>query len=546
VGETVELDGGRAAFRRRAWVEAHARLSAVDATSPLDPEDLERLATACYLIGRRDEGVAVWSRAFSELVARGEPRRAARCGFWLAFGLFNSGGDVALAGGWIAKAVRQLEAAGSGLESAEHGYVAVVQAIPLIYEGDAAGAEALAADAAALGERCADTDLVAFARCVQGRALMRQGHTAEGMSLLDEVMVAVVGDEVTPLMAGDLYCAAIEGCQEAYDLRRAQEWTAALTRWCDAQPDLVPYRGQCLVHRAEIMLLRGSWPDADESARAAHVRLAAPPPHPAAGAASYLEGELCRLRGAYAEAETFYREASTWGRQPQPGLALLRLAQGRVDAAQAAIRRVLAEPAEPAGRPVLLAAAVEILLAAGDARAAADAAENLSALAGASGAALPGALAAQARGAVRAAAGTPDAVAALREAWAAWHRLQAPYEAARVRELIGLACRAAGDEDTALMELDAAASVFARLGAAPDLARVRALTGGGSEASSPLTARETEVLRLVATGASNRQIAGDLFLSEKTVARHVSNILAKLDVRSRAAATAYAYEHGLV
>jgi DNA-binding NarL/FixJ family response regulator len=528
---SVDLDRGRAAYRRRAWGEARAALAAAE---PLGPDDLEQLATAAFLMGRGDESVRAWERAFHARVAEGARDRAAYCAFRIAFEAFVSGAP-ARAAGWTARGQRILRP--EDRACAVHGYLVIPTAIELIGAGDTDRALSVARDAAGLGERCGDTDLVAFARCVEGRALIRAGRVGEGVALLDEVMVAVIGDEVTPVLAGDLYCTVIEGCQEAYDLGRAQEWTEALTRWCEDQPDLVPYRGQCLVHRAEIMLLRGAWPDAADTARSAGERLAG---HPAAGAAAYVEGELCRLRGAYAEAEAAYRRAGASGREPQPGLALLRLAQGRRDAASAAIRRAVDE-SEATARPPLLAAAVEIALAGEDVTAARAAAEELAGAAAARDAPILRAMAAEATGAVLAASGeTAAALATLRRAWTAWHRLPAPYAAARVRVLIASACRAAGDEDSALMEQSAAADAFAALGAAPDLARLTSRRDAGG-----LTAREVEVLRLVAGGLSNRAVAADLVLSEKTVARHVSNILSKLGLPSRAAATAYAYEHGL-
>jgi ATP/maltotriose-dependent transcriptional regulator MalT len=340
----------------------------------------------------------------------------------------------------------------------------------------------------------------------------------------------------------------IEGCQEIYDLRRAREWTAALGRWCESQPDLVPYRGQCMIRRAELMQLHGAWLDAMDEVRRARERLSQPTVHPAVGAACYQQGELHRLRGEFASAEEAYREASRWTRAPRPGLALLRLAQGDVEAALGAIRRLLDEARERHARPAVLGAAVEIALAANDVAAARAAADELSRIAGELDAPYLRALADHAAGAVLLAEGEPRAALdVLRRAWSAWQELEAPYESARVRVLIGRACRELGDEDAAEMELDAGRCVFQQLGAATDLARVEALSRkAAAGGAGRLTAREVQVLRLVAAGKTNRAIATDLVISEKTVARHLSNIFTKLGISSRAAATAYAYEHELV
>jgi DNA-binding NarL/FixJ family response regulator len=361
-------------------------------------------------------------------------------------------------------------------------------------------------------------------------------------------MIAVTADEVSPTIAGIVYCTVIASCQELFDVRRAQEWTEALTRWCASQPDLVPFRGQCLLQRAELARIHGAWNDADTEARRAHEAFLRPPPEPEAGAALYLQADLHRLRGAFAEAEAAYREASGWGRPAEPGLAQLRLAQGHAGAAANALRRALDEAVDRPTRARTLDPYVEVALARGDVQSARVAADELSSIGAEIGAPVLVAMAARADGAVRLAEGDPRAaLRALRRSAAAWQEVDAPYEAARTRVLIGQCCQALGDEDTATLEFDAARKVFRELGAAPDLARVDAIAGASTaRTAGGLTGRELEVLRLIAAGKTNRSIANDLVISEKTVARHVSNIFTKLDLSSRSAATAYAYEHELV
>lgn len=536
------IQRGRDAFDRRAWGRAYEHLSTAAQAEPLEVDDLERLAASAYLAGFGDESFEVWARASHECARIGEVTRAARCAFWLAFALLN-GGELARGGGWIDRARRLLDE--RKLDCVEQGYLRYGAALRAVFSGDLAPALAGFHEAAGMGQRFHDVELTTLARIGEGRCLIYSGEAAAGLALLDEAMVAVEANEVSAIATGDAYCTVIEGCHELFDVARAREWTAALSRWCDAQPELVLYRGQCLVHRAEILQLRGAWDDALEEVDRALARLADPVLPRILGAASYIRAEIHRLRGELTAAEDAYREAGEHGREPQPGLALLRLAQGRVDVAAAAIRRAEQEAEDPLTRATLLGPYVEIVLAEGDANAARSAADALSEIVGELRQPYLDAVADHAAGTVLLATGEPrNALVALRRAWRGWHQLEAPYEAARSRVQIASACAALGDGDGADMELDAARAAFDSLGALPDAAAI-----GRVPADAPrpggLTARELEVLALVAKGSTNRQIADSLVISEKTVASHVGHIFTKLGLGSRSAATAYAYEHGL-
>jgi DNA-binding CsgD family transcriptional regulator len=538
------LERGREALRRRAWADAYALMSAAQRNAPLEAEDLERLALAAYLIGNDDDCAAAWLGAHQRFARRGEARRAARCAFWQACGLLFRG-ELAPAMGWIARGRRVLEAAPQ--DCAEQGWLLLLTALPVMFEGAAHAAYSAFVQADEIAERCGDLDLAMFARLGRGWSLILQQHVPEGMALLDEVMVAVVAGELSPILTGNFYCSTIELCQSVFDLRRARECTGALSRWCESQPDLVPFRGNCLVHRCEIFQLHGAWHDALEAARRACDLLSPPPAWDSLGAAYYQLGEIHRLRGEFALAETAYRQASRAGRDPEPGRSLLLLAQGAVDVAAASIRRVLDETPDPVSRARVLPAYVDIMLATDDLDASRAASNELRRIAEELGAPYVRALAAHAAGAVLMAEG--DARAALvelRGAAAVWRGLDVPYQVARARVLVGLACRQLGDSDGAGLELDAARGLFEDLGATPDLAQVRRLLGAtASDSENGLSPREREVLALLATGKSNRAIAAELFLSEKTIARHISNIFAKLALSSRAEAVVYAYKHGL-
>ena len=535
------LAAGRDAFARHAWTQAYAELAAADRISPLDLDDVERLAVCAYLTGLDEASADLWARAHSDCVRRHDIPRATRCSFWLVVDLLTRG-EFARANGWLARAQRLLD--DEACECAERGLLLAVVARRHITLGNIAAASETAREAIELADRFHDPELQIFSRLSQAQVCARQGEGLKAASLFDEIMVAVTVGDASPIAVGVVYCAVIEACFSLFDLGRAREWTTALSRWCSAQPDLVPFRGQCLVHRAELLRMNGAWAQGMDEAERACRWLS----QSTSGSAFYQIAEIHRLRGDFAESDAAYQQASLHGYAPEPGLALLRMAQGRHGAAAAAIRSGLCETQSRSKRAAMLAACVEIMIAVSDLPAARAAGEDLSAMAAECDTPFLRTLSSYATGSLLLAEGDARAaLAPLREAWMGWQELEASWEAARVRMLLGLACRALGDDDTAALEFDAAECVFDRLGAAPDVARVARFRGSPAGAGARiLTHRERQIIALVATGKRNRAIAEELAISERTVDRHVSNILSKLDLPSRTAATAYAYEHGLV
>ncbi len=539
------LARGRRYGEKRAWADAFRLLSRADKQAPLAVEDLELLAMSAYLTGRDEEFLKTLERAHNAYRDAGETTRAARSAFWIGLSLFLKG-ETGRGTGWLAGARRLIE--GEKADCVERGYLLLPTAEQLLGADDHDTAYATAADAVEIGERFGEADLVACARHIQGRALMLKGRIEEGLALLDEAMVAVTTGELSPLITGLIYCSVIDACQQVYAFGRAREWTAALAKWCDGQPQLVAFTGRCLVHRAEIFQLHGSWRDAIEEARRAGERASPGSERQISAAAFYQAAEVHRLRGEFADAEEAYTSASRWGREPQPGLALLRLAQHRNADAAGAIRRVLNASSDRLERTKFLPAYVEIMLAVGDVPEALGASRELREIAESFDTEVLVAMAAHARGAVELAEGDAQAaLGSLRRAWQIWQRVETPYLAARARMLMGLACRILEDEDGATLALDAARAEFEVLGAEPDIRRIDSLAkAASSQDRHGLTRRELQVLGLVATGKTNKAIASELRLSPKTIDRHLSNIFSKLDVPSRAAATAYAYQHRLL
>ena len=521
----------RAGSESRDWDEAYRLLSAVP-YGDLSIEDVDRLATAAYMTGRDEAAFELWARLHGDCAQADQVELAARFGLRVAQTMAFKG-DIARSAGWVERVRRLLDDA--GIDCVERGYLAHASAMCRIFgEGDYSGAHDLFVEAGAIAATHRDRELVTMARIGEGRMLVYLGALAEGLALLDEAMIAVEAREISPIAVGDAYCTVIDACTELFDVSRSRTWTESFSRWCDEQADLVLYRGNCLLHRAQVLQLQGDWSDAVEAARGACDRLAEPINRLTLGGAHYVEGELHRLRGRFDAAEASYRSANEHGCEPQPGLALLRLAQGRTTTADASIRRVLGEATDPISRARALGAYAEIVLATGDVAAARAAAEELTAVAADLASPFLQALGAHATGA---------ALLAARRALQQWDELGARHEAALTRLLVAESCAALGDTEGADLARSAARSTFQALGAAPDLARL----DGGDRPRLPdgLTSRELEVLRILAEGRTNRVIAERLFISEKTVASHVSHIFTKLGVSSRAAATAYAYDHDL-
>ncbi len=534
------LAQARRAIEERSWLEAGEAFARADHSDPLDAEDLGLWATAQLMLAQDEAAIGTLERAHYRYLEQGETVLAARAAIWIGMNLAY-GGAVGPASGWLGRAQRLVDQEPG--ESAEQGYLL----LPLVFRHEAAGeyeeAAAVAGRAAVVGQRFGDPDLLALAVHAQGHMLVMAGQVRPGMALLDEAMVTVTTDEPMPFVVGIVYCGVILACQAVFEVGRAREWTQALTVWVDGQRDVVAFTGRCLVHRAEILQLGGAWPDALNEARLASRRFVETG-NPAAGLAHYRQGEVLRLLGRFDAAEAAYRDASRIGWEPQPGLAQLRLAQGQVDLALVAIRRATAEIAEPLKRAALLPAHVEIALAAGELDDARAACAELHSLAARYESRMLTAMVAHAEGATALAEGDAEsALAHLRAAQQVWIELDAPYEVARARTLLSAACAALGDDEAAALEREAACETFRKLEAAPDLARLETVPTKPAHGLSP---RELEVLRLLARGKTNREIAAVLVISEHTVARHVQNIYAKLRVASRAAATAFAFEHSLV
>lgn len=516
---------------RRDWQAVYDAYAAL--TEP-SADDLERHADAAWWLGRMDESIRLYTEAYRAHLDSSDSPGAARNCLLLAI-CTRLVGEGARSDGWLTRCQRLLEGVPEGVE---HGYAMYLQIAGLLGAGDFDAALEASRRMQDLGRRYSDQTLFTLGCYFEGRTRIKQARVREGLALLDEAMLAALSDELAPLWTGAIYCGLMDACHELRDTRRAFEWTEATRRWCEPLPLTSLYQGICRVHRAQVLQTRGEWEQAEEEALGACRDMVDVDVYAVADG-HYEVGEIRRLRGDFAGAEASYARAHELGRDPQPGLALLRLAQGRTDAAAASIAAALApDTGSRLERAPLHVAQTMIALAGGDLALAELAAREVAETAEAFDSVGLRAEGNRCRGAVLLArGGVVEAMAALRMAFNTWRDLDAPYDVARTRLLLADAYQALGDAEAAARERAAAEACFARLGVV--VAAPHALPRG-------LTAREVEVVRLIAAGDSNRAIAEKLVLSPKTVARHVSNIFGKVGATSRSGVTAFAYDSGLM
>jgi DNA-binding CsgD family transcriptional regulator len=536
----ADVERARDALRRGSWAEAYEALASLDPSS-LTAQDLEGFADAAWWLSKADESMNLRQSAYAAYAAAGEDPPAAGVAVRLCFERFLRG-EPAVAMGWLMQAQRHLH---GHPECIQHGFLALCQAVVGQNTGDLEGAKALSEQATQIGQRLGDRDLVALGIHVHGLALIAEGRVREGMALLDEAMTSVVAGQLDRFFTGVIYCNVLDACLDVADLARAGEWSEAARAWCRSLPPESPFPGLCRINRATVAGLRGDWSEAaSEAQRVSEDSTFSPE---AAARAFYETGEIRRRIGNVAGAEEAFARAHELGFEPQPGLALLRLAQGKGQSALTALRLAVGgETGNRLRRARLLAAQVDVAIAANDLGTAASASDELESIAHDFGTPALEASAMMAGGALRLAEGDANAALdSLRGACTIWQDLRVPYETARSRILYGVALRSVGDDEGALLEFRAALSTFERLGAVPEARKAAELLAPRGPLPRGLTGREAQVLALVASGRTNREIAAELVLSEHTVARHLQNIFGKLEISSRSAATAFAFEHGL-
>lgn len=539
---TNGLDAARAASASSRWAEARAGFLAARAAGPLAATDMAALAEAAWWEGAIDESLSAYEEAYRLYLHGDEPadRRAAMLAMDIGFSWYLRGEEV-MGSGWLSRAQRLLD---GQQDCVEHGYLQTMHIDAAMGQGEYDAAIETAREIVALAERHGDETLLAFAAVSEGIAMIKQGRVGDGLAALDEAMLPVVAGRVRPAFAGNIYCQLMSVCHELADLRRAQQWTDATTRWCEGFSSAVMFVGVCRVHRAQLLQVRGEWARAEDEIRQVCDELAAMNVI-AVGLAIYELAEVRRLRGDLTGAEEAYADAHRHGRDPQPGLALLWLAQGKSTQALRALRTAESSTSDRLAKTRIWEAMVDVALAAHDVATARRACDELGAAASTYASSGLIASAVLALGQVQLAEGdAAGAVESLRTARQRWQQLGAPYRVAEARIQLARAEQLLGNDEAATLELDAAHAAFAQLGVTgrgdtKGSRPPRALPGG-------LTAREAEVLGFVARGMSNRQVAQTLVLSEKTVARHLANLYTKLGVASRTAAAAYAHDHGLI
>ncbi len=530
-----KLDAARGAFAADDWTGAHVGFLAARREASLDADDLTALGEASWWLGFMDESLRTREEAYGRYLEASDNRRAAMRAFDIGYAYFLRG-DENVGGGWLNRAQRLLD---DQPDCPEQGYLLYFTVETSLDGGEATMAKAR--EVQGFGRRHVDPNLVAAGMVAEGRVLVKLGRAQEGVALLDGGMLEASSESLSPIWAGNVYCHLMAACYELGDIGRAAAWTQSTSEWCDRMAPAVLFKGICRVHRAQVMQIRGAWTQAQDEAErvcqdVAHIHVGI------VAEARYQIGEIRRLRGDLDGAEDAYRQGHELGRDPEPGFALLRLAQGRPEPAAALIRSAMAGVTDRLARARLLAAQVEIAIAADDPATATAAADELDAVATAYRSSGLEAAAKRSRGSVLLASGlTEEALSTLRAACSGWIELEAPYDCAKVRVLLARAYRQLGDSESSEREFDAAYSAFKDLGAELDASNA----DQERQATLPngLTQREGEVLALVAAGSTNRQIAEALLLSQKTVERHVSNIFTKLDVTTRTAAARFAFEH---
>ncbi len=482
--EQSPLSAGREAVERHAWHEGFDLLSEADRLEPLGPEDLEALAQAAWWTGKLDSCIVARERAYALYLEQNQPRRAAVVALAVALDYFGKMAH-SVGAGWFNRAERLLAEEG---DCAEQGHLALMNGMQAAAVGDNELALEAAKIVLEIGTRFGDRDLQAFGLLLEGKTKVAMGEVKEGLALLDEATVAAVSGELDPYSSGIIYCVAIGSTTQLADYQRAGEWTEASQRWCERQ-SISGFPGVCRVHRAEIIRLRGSWAEAESEARRALSELQGFNLEFAGHGFNEI-GEIRLRMGDLEEARDAFRQAHELGHDPQPGLSLLMLAEGKAQGALAALKRSLdAGSYDRLGRCRLLSPMVSIALAAGDIETARAAAAEAQEIADEYDSPVLQACGHLARGELELEDG--DAEAALksfRSGWQIWRTADLPYEAARARMMMGVALQVLGDVDGAQLELAAARSAFEKLGAVLDLRRTLDLLGEDVAAGLPKAA----------------------------------------------------------